>query len=317
MLYQLYGLVIETDDILSGVLSADGGNVDIRVRRSASSKPFLTHFNWFMHWHSLDGELWLSFAKVDGGYLLRFNELADFFISHKGNRIAYLPKPGIPSETIKHLLLDQVIPLIINLMGNDALHVSAVLMPKGVVGFAGPTGSGKSTLSGSLFNLGYPLVSDDCLTLFQKNKEIYASPAYPGLRLWEDSLSYMFGDNGMYKSVAHYTEKRRVEIEKMEGAHCTESRPFKRLYTITDSSKAEGKDDIVIEPLSQRESFMALVRCAFRFDITDQGMLKRQFHFLERVASCVSVRRFIFPKDFNLLPAVRVAILTDLQDLDN
>lgn len=86
---------------------------------------------------------------------------------------------------------------------------------------------------------------------------------------------------------------------------------------IAEPLGSEENCSIMIEPLLHRDRFMALVRSAFRLDITDHTMLKRQFHFLERVASCVSVRSLIYPRDFNLLPAVREAILTDLQDLDN
>jgi hypothetical protein len=317
MLYQLYGLVIDTDNVLRGVSSIDDLQVDIRVRCNTSSKRFLKPHTWFMHWHFPKGEPWLSFAKINNGYLLRFHQLADFFINGEGSQITYIPEHGIPEETIHHLLLDQVIPLVINLKGSQALHVSAVLMPQGVVAFAGPTGSGKSTLSGGLFNLGYPLVGDDCLALLVKNDEIFAMPAYPGLRLWEDALVYLFGDNGTYGSVAHYTDKRRVEIEKITNAYCTEPKPLKRIYTIADASEDKDKSDIFIEKLSARESFMALVRCAFKFDITDQRMLKRQFHFLERMISTVSVRHLAFPRDFKFLPAVREAILNDLKDLDH
>jgi len=317
MLYRLYGLVIAIDDLLEGVPSVAHAEVDIRVRCGDFLKSFLSLSNWFMHWHLPNGELWLSFAKVNGGYLLRFNKLADFFVKNDGNEITFIPKHDVPTDTIQHLLLDQVIPLVINLKGGEALHASAVLTPHGVVAFAGPAGSGKSTLTGGLFHLGYPLVSDDCLTLLEKNDEIYSIPAYPGLRLWGDALAHLFGDNGIYKLVAHYTDKRRVEIEKKTGAYCTESQPLKRLYAIADPSETKGKNNIVIERIPLRESFMALVRCAFRLDTTDHTMLKRQFHFLERVASTVSVRRLIFPRDFNLLPAVQEAILKDLQDQDN
>ncbi len=317
MLYQLYGLVIDIDGILSGVRSADGRHVDIRAQRGTFSKPFSTPLEWFMRWHFPGGELWLTCAKVDGGYLLRFNKLADFFVTETGTQITYLPKPGIPSETTHHLLLDQVIPLVINLRGGEALHVSAILTPHGVAALAGPAGSGKSTLAGALFKKGYPIVSDDCLALMEKNKGIYAIPAYPGLRLWGDALDYLFGDNGSCKSVAHYTDKRRLEIEKITGTYCTEPQSLKRLYTITDSTVVNGKVNVLIERLSSQESFMALVKCAFRLDITDYHMLRRQFHFLERVASRVSVRRLTFPRDFDFLPTVQETIVNDLKDLDN
>jgi hypothetical protein len=317
MLYQLYGLVIDIDDALSEVPSVADIQVDIQVRCDTLLKRFLKPSDWFMHWNFPKGEPWLSFAKLSNGYLLRFHQLADFFVNGEGSQITYIPEHGIPGETVHHLLLDQVIPLVINLKGGQALHVSAVLMPQGVVAFAGPTGSGKSTLSGGLFNIGYPLICDDCLALLVKDDEIFAMPAYPGLRLWEDALVYLFGDNGAYASVAHYTDKRRVEIEKISKAYCTELKPLKRIYTIADSPEGKDETDIVIEKLSARESFMALVRCVFRLDITDQRMLKRQFHFLERMASTVSVRLISFPRDFKFLSAVREYILNDLKDLDD
>ena len=114
-------------------------------------------------------------------------------IDKKGSEIICMPRPGIPEDTIQHLLLDQVIPLVINLRGGEALHASAILTPQGVIAFAGPAGSGKSTLAGSFLLSGYQHVSDDCLALSEKDQEIYAIPAYPGLRLWDDALSYLFG----------------------------------------------------------------------------------------------------------------------------
>lgn len=317
MLYQLYGLVIDIDDTLPGVPSVAGVQVDIQVRFASSSKQLLVPSDWFMHWDFPEGKRWLSFAKINNGYLLRFHQLADFFANGEGNQITCMPEQWTPEETLHHLLLDQVIPLIINRKGGQALHVSAVLMPQGVVAFAGPAGSGKSTLSAGLFNLGYPVVCDDCLALLVKNNETFAMPAYPGLRLWEDSLVYLFGDDGAYASVAHYTDKRRVEIEKIQTSYCTEPKPLKRIYTIAAPPEGKDETDIAIEKLSPRESFMALVRCTFKLDITDQRMLKQQFHFLERMVSNVSIRRLAFPRDFKFLPAVREAILNDLEDLDN
>jgi len=317
MLYRLYGLVISSDDMLPGVPSAAETEVDAWIRSVSFPKPLVLPSDWFMKWHLPEGELWLSFAKIDGGYLLRFNELADFFIKNDGKEIFCMPGHDVRSDTIQHLLFDQVIPLVINLKGGEALHVSAVLTPKGVVAFAGPAGTGKSTVTGSLLNVGYSLLSDDCLALLKKDDGIYGVPAYPGLRLWGDARGYLFGDNGGHKSVAHYTGKRRIDIESKPGAYCAKPQPLKRLYDIADPFDAEGKTNIVIEPLSARDSFMSFVRCAFRLDITDRDMLKRQFHFLKQVASTVSVRRLIFPRDFNLLPAVREAIIKDLNDLDN
>ncbi len=317
MQYQLYGLVIASENLFPGEIPIGNGEVDILVRSISPSEPPPSLPEWFINWTLPGGEKWLSCAKTDSGYLLRFNELADFSIDQKGNEILCMPKSGIPEDTIQHLILDQVIPLVINLRGGEALHASAILTPHGVVAFAGPAGSGKSTITGSLVKMGYPFVSDDCLTLQEEGLNIYAIPAYPGLRMWKDTKAHLFGENGNKKSVAHYTSKLRVDIEERSESYSPEPEPFVRLYDIINSPERDEISDITIERLSPRESFMALVRGAFRLDITDQEMLVRQFHFLKRLAARVAVCRLSFPRNFNLLPAVRGAIISDLKDPDD
>ena len=309
--------MVNTDLSFSKVLETARRKGDITVRCQSPLAPSDRPFQWFMKWFSPTGELWLSFAKIDGGYLLRFNQLADFFVSADGREITHQPEPDVPCNTIRHLLLDQVIPLVINLRGGEALHASAVLTGQRAVAFAGQTGSGKSTVAGSFLSAGYPLLSDDCLALEEKDEEVFAKPAYPGLRLWKDAAGELFGENKTYRAVAHYTSKNQVDIEPKPEAFCSEPKPLKRLYVIADASESEGETDIVIDSLPPRDSFMALLKAAFRLDITDQNMLTRQFRFLERVVSKVSIKRLIYPRDFNFLPAVREAILKDLQHLND
>ena len=313
-IYKAYNLVIASDKALPESVPVDRAEVDVQVLHTSSLLETLDiSSKCFTHWHLPGGELWLSIARVNRGYLLCFNELADFFVSKHGKEIFCMPKPGIPKETIQHLLLDQVIPLVINLKGGEALHASAVLLPQGVIAFAGLTGSGKSTVAGSFLQAGYPLISDDCLPLIEQNQDIYAIPAYPGLRLRDDSLEYLFGNNGNHKSVAHYTSKKRLCIKERGEAFCEGPQLLKRLYIIADLAETEGETEVMIEGFSPKDSFMALVKCTFRLDITDQKMLERQFHFLKRVVSKVPVQQLTFPHNLKLLPAVYEAIVADLK----
>ena len=315
MRFRLYGLNIDSHDLLFEVAPAKKTNVDVRVKHAS---PRISHFFSAQLVHELDSSRRgkMVILRENGrGYLLRFNELADFTIDRIGSEIDCMPRPGIPEDTIQHLLLDQVIPLVINLRGGEALHASAILASYGVVAFAGPAGSGKSTITASLMKMGYPFVSDDCLTLRERDQTILAIPAYPGLRLWDDAQEHLFGEKGYKKSVAHYTRKLRVDIEERPESYSPEPKPFVRLYDIVNSSETDETSNIMIEKLSPRDSFMALVRCAFRLDITDQQMLSRQFQFLKGVTSKISVRRLSFPRNFRILPDVQKAILNDLKDL--
>ena len=60
---------------------------DWRIRMHRGRAPRRTGRQWFHHWRFPDGRRWLSLARADGGYLVRFPSLADFDVQ---------PVPGVP-----------------------------------------------------------------------------------------------------------------------------------------------------------------------------------------------------------------------------
>ncbi len=310
MLYRLYSLVVASEDPLPGVLCPAGTAADVwidrRPPRALSSSPP----RWLSHRRLPTGEPWLSVAKVGKGYLLRFHELADFMVTRSGRDVSCSPAAGTPPETLRHLLLDQVIPLIVNLSGREALHASALSTPGGAIALVGPTGSGKSTLAGSFLAAGYPLLSDDCLVLAEHGSSVRAVSAYPGLRLWRDARTWLFKEDGDDTAVAHYTTKRRVRIEASPRTYRAEPQTLGRVYLLASSPDPER---VEIQPMTAREGLVALIRAAFRLDTTDGAMLTRQLRLLARVVSTVPVRRLVFPRVFERLAAVRETIIADLE----
>lgn len=285
-----------------------------RLERETGCPPL----QWFMSFTLPTGEPWLACGKGEGGYLLRFYELADFFVSRDGRTIDYALNPSTTSETFSHLLLNQVLPLVLNLQGREALHATAVQTPYGVCAFTGPAGAGKSTVAASFLLEGYPVLSDDCLVLEELNGTILATPAYPGLRLWDDTLEALTNNPSSSLGVAQYTSKQRFIGDRPCEHFPTAPCPLARIYLIerAEGTAGEGQRSIV-EPLSFQESFMDLISSAFRLDVTDRIMLARQFGFLERVVSRVPVRRLRIPNSFAALPRIRKAVLQDLETHDH
>lgn len=256
----------------------------------------------------------LACAREPGGYRLRFPELADFRVDSLGMEIVCEAAEGIPACTIRHLLLDQVFPRTLSLLGIDALHATAVLTPHGVCGFTGLTGAGKSTLAASFHLAGYPVLSDDCLVLQQQGDAIMAIPAYPGVRLWDDAAAALCGNQESLPPVAHYTSKRRVLADSHNGSFIEERKTLARIYKLVNAREEESvAADRIVEAIAGREAFMSLLTSAFRLDITDRKMLARQFHFFERIATLVPVRRLHVSADFSALPAMRKAVFDDLR----
>jgi hypothetical protein len=311
--YHVYGLSVVSEvpiPELGTAATAEGSTGAQTHLRFALPRNQESLAVWFMEWTLPSGELWLSCGKTPDGYLLRFPTLADFSLTADGLDILSIPTPGTPQETLQHLLLDQVLPLTLSIRGREALHAAAILTPLGVCAFTGPSGTGKSTLASSFLLAGYQLVSDDCLVVEEVQGKMLATAAYPGLRLWDDALSTLFSSDTNAPPVAHYTTKRRPRVERSNCA--TGLSPLVRIYSLMRGDDADGQHSVQIETLSAQAGFRELLTGMFRLDITDPRMLKRQFCFLERLVSCVPVRRLLVPNAFAALPTVREAILNDL-----
>jgi hypothetical protein len=321
MRYQVYGLLLSSEMVLPELTSAAEteckGWADLRVRLARRCEMLPSPAHWFMSWTLPTGEPWLSVAKDEWGYLLRFPELADFCVDADGREIVCLPEPEIPPHTMRHLLLDQVLPLVLTIRGRKALHATAVLTPAGMYAFTGPTGTGKSTLAASLLLAGYPVLSDDCLVLEEYDGQVVGVPAYPGLRLREDALEALYNDAGHLRSVAHYTSKRRLLPDGHDAYFLTQTFPVARIYSLVRPAEGEVEGGLVaprIQRLSPRDGLVELLPFLLHLDVTDRTMLARHFEFLERVVSHVRVRRLWVPSSFTALPAVHEAVLLDLGD---
>ncbi|MEK7435722.1 MAG: hypothetical protein AAB150_02425 [Pseudomonadota bacterium] len=258
-----------------------------------------------------DGTPWMTCTKTSQGYRLHFTNIADFLVDPSGRRVSCIAPPGTPPETIRHLFLDQVIPPLLNLRGTEALHASAIATAQGACAFIGMSGQGKSTLASAFHVLGYPILCDDCLVLKDDPDSILVQPAYPGLRLWDDSRGTFFGNRRSTPPVSHYNDKRRVSTHASDSA-TRDFLPLRRIYSLRRSDAGGPAGQPQIEPLSIRDALVELLSYTFRLDLTDQTMILRQMRVLERVAREVPVRRLRLPDDLKLLPAARELILQDL-----
>lgn len=259
-----------------------------------------------------DGTPWLTCSRTREGYRLRFSGLADFLVDRSGRRVTCAAPAQTPPETIRHLFLDQVIPPLLNLRGREALHAAAIGIAGDACAFIGMSGQGKSTLASAFHVIGYPILCDDCLVLKDDKDSVLVEPAYPGLRLWDDSRGALFGNQQSTLPVSHYNNKRRIRTQE-PGSGQGESFALRRIYSLLRDQAGAPALAPRIERLSIRDAFMELVSYAFRLDLTDQVMILRQMLVLERVAKEVPVMRLRLPDDLGALAAARELVLRDIE----
>ena len=257
-------------------------------------------------WRDPSGRVLLAYSNQDSHHWLRFPSLADFRISTNTKKISCYPLPEISRETIRHLLLDQVLPRCLAHQGKIMLHASAVQVEHGLLLFIGDSGAGKSTLAGNFHGAGLPVISDDCLWVKESKDQIVAVPSYGGLRLWEDSLQALFSAVQGTHSMAHYSAKKRVPLNENDLLRFGDGIPVLAVIVLSPPGQTSSSE-IILERLAQREAFIALLKQTFQLNLMDLERMTSHMGALGRIVPRLPAYRLSMPRDYALLQIGRAS----------
>jgi len=315
--YRWCGLTIRTDIEIPELPPAiDAGDREWRVRLQAGRAPRREGRRWFHRWRFPDGRRWVAFARDRAGYILRFPGLADFDVRPAELTIECYPHSSAPAHTVRHLLLDQVLPLIVGTPDSIALHGSVVATPAGAIAFLGQSGLGKSTLAAMLGHRGCQVLSDDCCLLVRGARGFSVVPSYPGVRLNPDSLHRTFGPDAGGDRVSHYSQKRRVGgRERFEFSEAEV--PLRQLYVMATRAELDAARAIAITQPSKRDAMYALIDCTFHLDIGYAPRIRETFELAGDILDHHRVRTLTFPWNLAVSETLADAVLNDAcQPLD-
>src|SRR5215469_10208547 len=236
--YSICNVALESDLSLPELEWAKSHTPGIRFLMTRTALSDGADCEWLHAWTLPDGTPWLEIGRQAGRYLLRFEAMVDFAVSRDAREILCYADSDTPPETLRHLLLDQVLPLVLSSRGQLVVHGSAVSTSEGTIAFVGESGSGKSTLASSFTEEGVAVLTDDCLLLEEKEGCLTAVPSYPGVRLWPKVVDAMLGKGRDLPEVAHYTEKKRAN--RSAGIlFSTRSAALRRMYFLVPSEEHE------------------------------------------------------------------------------
>jgi hypothetical protein len=308
--YNICGLSIKSDIPIPQLPPADGKEPDYALKvLTTGSAPVC---RWKLHFSLPNGKPWMSVGGRNADFHLRFSKLAHFSVSGSEKEICCYCKSDFPLESIVHLFLDMVVPLLLSQQDRMVLHAGAVMISGKIIAFLGETGQGKSSLTTSFGQKGFAVVTDDCLVIENKEGHPIGTPLYPGLRLWPEAVLALFGDDLSLPPVAHYTDKRRLGPEKGLLIFCPEPGPLDRIYVLSAQQEKKDNRTITIDSLSPRDAFMELVKHPYRLGLNPREKLRTEFQTLSRLVNSLTVCRIRYPRDYAALPDVHEAILADL-----
>jgi hypothetical protein len=305
--YRWASLVIDCDMPLPELTRLSGRRrADIVVRRAPASRRRRGRSAGYQ-WRLPDGTRWASVTSAGGEHALRFRRFAEFVVSNEGRSIAWYAPPATKPETVRHLLLDQVLPAVACEHALIGLHASAVVIGGAGIAFAGPTSRGKSTLAASLAVDGHAVVTDDCLMMEWQRPDPRAVPSYPSLRLWSSTARRLLGRTAGLAPVAEYTSKLRVGARAPAITFRRQPIQVGKIYVL---ERRAGAARIV--PLSRRQAYVELLKTAFCLDPRDHDGARRTFAALSAIVQAVPVARLRMPLQLDSLDDVRRAIAADL-----
>jgi hypothetical protein len=257
---------------------------------------------WFLEWPVESASPEFRVGHVPGGYLLEYPEAAACcFIAEDAGYIKCEYQGQADLTELRRVLIDQAIPRARALQGELVLHAAGIGLGGRAVALMGPSGFGKSTLSGAFAARGYSVLCDDALSLGVDAANVDCVGAYRGLRLWPDSAANA-GIAGFRRGAvsARTTKLRLLPTDPMDDVLRLPLQAILLLDRLAPGMP-EGIE-VALEPVS--ESMAYLTSQCFKLDTSDSRHWSLLLAGIARVVETVPVIRVFYPRRYDLLPLV-------------
>lgn len=221
-------------------------------------------------------------------FLLHLDYIAGYYVQ-EGKSIKIQQVTGSTMQEVRLFLVGIVFAALLQQRSVFALHASALQKGGGCFLIAGNSGAGKSTLTHEFLNAGYRLLSDDISVLEQTKDKINVQPAFPFIKLWEDSMEHL--ELNKMEGI-----KLREQMDKygfsLEGAFYPEALPVKRIFILSPHNQPKYTS----ETLKGIDKFNALKNHTYRFQFIANQLRTSHFELINTMASRIPVYRVNRPQ---------------------
>jgi hypothetical protein len=192
------------------------------------------------------------------------------------------------------------------------LHASAVAVNGRAVVFVGDVGAGKSTTAMAMGRLGYPILSDDIVPIYQNAGATYAQPGYPRMRLRQPSLPMLSDINPDLPPLPKAAGNRRLHFELTSAGYQFQSDPLPigAIYLLADRNTDAPAPRV--ELVSAPDGIMGLVANSYVTRFLDKSMRAQEFQELSRLVNQVPVRKVYPHREPSRLAMLCKVILEDI-----
>lgn len=184
-------------------------------------------------------------------FLYTFPNVAKYYVRN-GNQI--IIEPLVENENDALLFFySSALAIVLFQRNLIPFHASGVKINQNkIVLFPAPSGMGKSTTALFLEKKGYPIFSDDTVLLEIIDGKCFATPSYPIMRLWQNTLQM----SKYYQS--NNTYELRPGLKKY-GIYLNENFTHTKMEVAAIVFLNNHDQELKIKPLIQKDAFIRLL----------------------------------------------------------
>jgi hypothetical protein len=254
-----------------------------------------------------EGHLYYQIGR--GEALLDILEAGRYLI-RGGESITIQRRAGVADDQVRFYLLGSCLGFLLLSRGLFAFHGSAVSDGERCWLFIGESGAGKSTTAAALLQRGYRLLADDVsLVGFDEAGQALVYPAFPQIKLWEDSARALALDEQALSLILPDWEKFKLKVSQHFAAEPVPLAAIFQLWPV------EG-GELAVQLLEGVERFAALSPNIYKGEaITGYGLEKAHFAFCTRLLQELPIYRLERPSGhFNLAAIPELLSLATTSD---
>jgi len=245
-------------------------------------------------------------SRLRGRYIeLAYSDGTRVVLDEDATQIWATTPPGSTVEDTATYLLGPVLGFALRLRGVTCLHASCVAIGGLAFAFVGAAGAGKSTLAAAFARRSHAVLTDDVAPLDERGECFVVRPAYPRIRLWPDSVEFLFGSPEALPRITPTWEKRFLSLAGPQYRFGRDPLPLGGIYLIGE--RVDGAPRI--ETIPPRAALMHLVRETYTTRLIGRELRASEFDVLGRLVTRIPIRRLCVSTDaFRIDDAVDLVV---------
>jgi hypothetical protein len=255
-----------------------------------------------------DGKFTVSEFAHRQFFQLTFSDGSRFLMDQAATLIWGEPGPGLSYDDLFIYLLGPVLGFALRQRGTVTLHASSVSIRGNAIALVGEAEAGKSTTAAALALRGWPVLAEDVCALADLGGHYQVLPGYPRVCLWPDSVDFLFSSREALPLIVSGWEKRFLSLDGSRAQFASSSAPLRAIFFLGERSTRDSAP--LVEPISQREALLKLVRNTYMNWYLDRRQRAEEFDVLTRLVASIACFTVIPSNDPTRLSALAALIET-------